>query len=377
MAQSGVKRLDALTGVRILAAAGVFLSHVPAPAFLPEVARTFMASGYNGVTLFFVLSGFVLAWSYTDRLLPLRADKLWFFFVARFARVYPMYLFALTIVVLPLLMSGAASPLMLLHAAALQPWAADLGDVYIYNAPGWSIGVEFFLYACFPFLIVGFAKLRNNTTALLVAGVAIVLALFALTWWFVATGRGALPYDHAESAHRWLYRTPATRLGDFSVGIIAALLIRNAKAPLWLARTAQIVGAGGIVTLMCSPQLLGTAWSWDAAYMLPAVLLLWGLAAGPMTILGRGLATRPMILFGEASFAFYLLHQPLIGVLGLTPGGGWSWIVATSIEFFLILLVAVGAHVVIERPAQKWIRRVLGRPAPTRPTIDLVDTRQA
>jgi peptidoglycan/LPS O-acetylase OafA/YrhL len=53
--------------VRILAAGGVFLSHIPRPQFLPEPVKTFIGSGYNGVTLFFILSGFVLAWSYADR----------------------------------------------------------------------------------------------------------------------------------------------------------------------------------------------------------------------------------------------------------------------------------------------------------------------
>jgi peptidoglycan/LPS O-acetylase OafA/YrhL len=149
--------------VRILAAGGVFLSHIPRPQFLPEPVKTFIGSGYNGVTLFFILSGFVLAWSYADRILPLEPRGLWSFFVARLARVYPMYLLALLVVILPRIMDGKSDSLMLVHALALQPWMPNVGSVYVYNVPGWSIGVEFFLYACFPLLILGLSKLRKNT----------------------------------------------------------------------------------------------------------------------------------------------------------------------------------------------------------------------
>jgi peptidoglycan/LPS O-acetylase OafA/YrhL len=331
--------------------------------------KTFIGSGYNGVTLFFILSGFVLAWSYADRILPLEPRGLWSFFVARLARVYPMYLLALLVVILPRIMDGKSDSLMLVHALALQPWMPNVGSVYVYNVPGWSIGVEFFLYACFPLLILGLSKLRKNTAALLVTGVVVVAAVFALTWWFVVTGRADLPVAHPESAHRWLYRMPATRLGDFAIGIIAALLVRNYKAPAWLSRAAQTVGAGAILALMCSPQLISTAWSWDAVYMLPAALLLWGLAAGPQTFLARGLATKPMVLFGEASFAFYLLHRPLVESLTIATGGGRAWVLANAITFSLILLMAVGAHMVIERPAQKLLRRVFNRTNTGRPEL--------
>jgi peptidoglycan/LPS O-acetylase OafA/YrhL len=94
-----------------------------------------------------------------------------------------------------------------------------------------------------------------------------------------------------------LYRMPATRLGDFAIGIIAALLVRDYMAPVWLSRSAQTIGAGSILALMYSPQLISTAWSWDAAYILPAALLLWGLAAGPQTFLARAFATKPMVIF--------------------------------------------------------------------------------
>jgi peptidoglycan/LPS O-acetylase OafA/YrhL len=80
------RRIDALTGLRFVAALAVFLSHLqPAPG-VPAPVQTFMRAGYDGVTLFFILSGFVLAWNYDRRLGDrLTGRGLWSFAVARAA----------------------------------------------------------------------------------------------------------------------------------------------------------------------------------------------------------------------------------------------------------------------------------------------------
>lgn len=76
-------QLSSLTGLRFFAAGIVVLYHVT-QFLLPEVEPV-AAVGYTGVTFFFVLSGFVLTWSYTPG--P-RSDFYW----KRFARIYPLHL---------------------------------------------------------------------------------------------------------------------------------------------------------------------------------------------------------------------------------------------------------------------------------------------
>jgi peptidoglycan/LPS O-acetylase OafA/YrhL len=91
--------LPALTGIRFFFALGVVLFH-QLPSFspedlaqLPQWLLNFLATGYIGVSFFFVLSGFILGHTYARaRRLDLRA-----FYVARFARVYPLFLFSLGI----------------------------------------------------------------------------------------------------------------------------------------------------------------------------------------------------------------------------------------------------------------------------------------
>lgn len=361
-------QLNALTGIRILAAAAVFLSHLGPLATVPEGIRTFMAAGYNGVTLFFILSGFVLTWSWGSRILPVRGSSLWAFFVARFARIYPVYLFALLVAILPYLTSGSGDrQLMLLHTLTLQPWSSHVDRAFTFNGPAWSIGVEVFLYACFPLVIFILAKLRHSKRALLAVATVAILAMFALAWWFQLTGRADLSAADPQSAHRWLYRTPLTRLGDFTLGVIAALLVQGFKAPRWLPPAAQLVGAASIVLLMCNPDMLMSVWSWDAAYMLPAVLLIWGLAAGPWTHPARLLGTKPMVIMGQASFAFYLLHALILGAWTNAAFSDGAWWGVAITQFAVTMFLAIGLHFYLEEPVRKWLIRVLVPKKPAKP----------
>jgi peptidoglycan/LPS O-acetylase OafA/YrhL len=351
------RRIDALTSIRIFAAGAVFLLHVHAPEFVPAPLRVFMSNGYFGVSLFFMLSGFVLAWTYVDRMGSLSGRSLWNFFVARFARVYPLYLFALLVVMVPAIFTTGYSVEMLKHLFALQAWSGNLSTAFGYNAPGWSLSVEIFLYACFPFILIPLLKARRMV---LLAVIAVsVMATFAIALWMMSTGQAALPATDPASAHRWLYRTPALRLFDFVIGMAAALLIRGSVTgpPRWASVTAQLGGLAGILGLMFSPSTNGTALSWDAAYQIPALLLIWGLATAPLSGIGGFLAARPLVVAGEASYAFYLLHLPLITIIATTSASRTlEWGVLTTILFALILLTAIGAHIVIEKPAQRWLR---------------------
>lgn len=354
-------QMNALTGIRILAAGAVFLSHLAPPEALPLSLRTFMASGYNGVTVFFILSGFLLTWNYVDRMLPIRAGALWSFFVARFARIYPVYLFALLVVVVPRMLSGIVEPLMLTHALTLQPWSQHVERAFAYNGPAWSIGVEVFLYACFPLLILVLAKIRHSKRALIIVAAAVLVTAFGLAWWFTVTGRADLAPSDPQSAHRWLYRLPLMRLGDFALGAVVALLAMSFAAPRWLSLVAQFLGSVGMVLLMLNDDLYRSAWSWDSAYMLPAVFLIWGLATGPDTLPSRLLGTKPMVLMGQASFAFYLLHGPLLASWPIPVVNTEAWIADAAMHFTLIMFMALGVHMFLEKPAQRWLVRVLDR----------------
>ncbi|HYN93450.1 MAG TPA: acyltransferase [Pilimelia sp.] len=365
--------LPALTGIRFLAALAVFLHHLPRPGWAPAPLATFMASGYNGVTVFFVLSGFVICLNYADALRRPTARATWNYAVGRLARIYPLYLAALVFVVV---LTGVGRPDRLpWHLFAVQAWSPDLTVAYAYNAPGWSIGVEFFLYACFPALAFALAPIARRPAALWAAGAAVVLALLAVAVWFQASGLDLAPAD-PDSAHRWLYRMPLLRLGDFAVGAIAALLFRlsrertaGARAPA-VRELATWAPALAIVGLMCWPGKSAYTPRLDALWVVPTALLYLGLARHPGASLSRVLASRPLVLLGETSFAFYLVHRPLQHAFDaerLVRASPPRYAVFVVLLVALTAALAIGLHHVLEVPARDWLNARLRLPTPVRP----------
>lgn len=356
------RRLPSLTGLRIAAALAVYASHVGAPSGSPEILATFFRSGYCGVTVFFVLSGFVLSFNYFEEMRRPGSAGLYEFFLARFARIYPLYLLVLLYVVLRQQASTGEIDGWWEHALALQAWDGSVEDAYAFNGPGWSIGVEFFLYACFPLLVPLLARL-GGIRAELTAAAAVAFAMVCLVLWFVLSGKDGLPALDPASAHRWLYRSPLTRLGDFLLGILAARLFLQVGGMRRVGRLAKRIAplaALAILALMCWPALVGSAWSYDVAYAIPAVALIFCLAAAPSSWPGRGLSLPIVVLLGEASYAFYLVHQPAIAYLGAgqwVNGVSGSIVLLEAFNLGVIVALAIGLHLSVERPARRWLRR--------------------
>ena len=186
------RRLPSLTGLRIFAALAVYLSHVGPPHGSPAVLASFFKSGYSGVTLFFVLSGFVLSVNYFDAFRRPRLVTSYNFFVARFARIYPLYIVILFYVVVHDHAIGITIHDWWWNALAIQAWSPNISIAYGFDGPAWSLSVEFFLYACFPLIVPLIARIHRPRSILLAAA-GVAAAMFALVVIFVATGHGSLP----------------------------------------------------------------------------------------------------------------------------------------------------------------------------------------
>lgn len=361
-----VYRLQALTGVRMLAAGIVFLSHAGPPAGSPPWLVRFIDSGYMGVTLFFVLSGFVLTLNYFEQLARPTPGALWRYAVARLARVYPLYLVVLAFAVLESMVRGAGHEHWLQHALALQAWNPDVGVANGFNGPAWSVSVEVFLYATLPLLAVLLIRVRS-TRALLLTAAVVIAVMIGAAWWFAAGDRAALPVTDPQGSHRWLYRNPACRIGDFLLGILAARIYLNVRrdrlhAVTWGGWAAAVAGLAMLVA-MAVPAFHRTSFSWDVLYAVPSTVVVLGLALSPASRPSRLLSRPTMVLLGEASYAFYLIHM-----LVLIQTDGFMWmevltpaVVARELMLFgFTLAAAVGLHVLVEKPARAHVKRLVG-----------------
>jgi peptidoglycan/LPS O-acetylase OafA/YrhL len=253
---------------------------------------------------------------------------------------------------------------------AVQTWSGDLSVAYGFNGPGWSVGVEVFLYALFPLLLVPFRAIRSRPRALIV----VAAACAALTFVFVAVafllGTDSLPITDPGSAHRWLYRTPLTRIPDFVLGIsLGYLLIATRGRDLArTGRVLQAIGGVAVLGLMFVPGLPFTIWSLDAVNTIPFSLLMLGLVWAPSSALSRFLSSRPLVLLGDSSYAFYLWHQVIVrfvaGEGAFVATSTTAWVVTWILAFLLTTIVAIGSHLAIELPARTFLRRRLAGQGP-------------
>ena len=354
---AGRPRIEPLTGLRWFAALAVYLHHFPIPDAPAWVERIFF-NGYMGVTIFFVLSGFILAVSYGPALESPSIAGIWNFAVARFARVYPTYLLVLLFAAGLAVQQGGNLHHLLRHVLAVQAWSPNTNNqiLFKFNAPGWSVGVEFFLYACFPVLIFALGRTfaRSWVDCLLVA--AVVVGASSVGVLFVHS-RGLDGPGFPNTGYHWLYLTPAPRLGDFTLGICAGYLFmhfRHSPPAWWLTTALEIILVGAILAVMATPRVADSVASWDVIYAVPAAALLFLLAISPRAGLGRLLGHPSLVALGEASYAFYLIHYPLRTQLGATQS-----VLLNLFELALIVAAAWGIHVGFERPSRRLVRTAL------------------
>ena len=166
----GSRNLPRLTSLRFFAAFAVFLFHVDRLGIGWGLAKLF-EWGYTGVTFFFVLSGFVLAWSFGPHV---SARTFW---RRRVARIVPVYV-VVTLVAVPLLapMADSFRPgVLVADLLGVQAWSPDTTVVYGLNKASWSLSVEMFFYAVFP-LVAVMLWLRSRRGRYLIAGGCLALA---------------------------------------------------------------------------------------------------------------------------------------------------------------------------------------------------------
>ncbi|MBV9480654.1 MAG: acyltransferase [Acidobacteria bacterium] len=188
LASSIPPRLDALTSLRIFAALHVVLFHMRVTGILaggPWVYQNFAGIGYIGVNFFFVLSGFILVYTYAGHSLNPRQ-----FWQARFARIYPAYVLSLVISApfffvavrhlnLPFF-SWSKNHLLLaciLTVCLLQSWVPQAALTW--NSVSWSLSVEAFFYSVFPSLAAYIKRLSPRKVALAGAGFSFLSLAFS------------------------------------------------------------------------------------------------------------------------------------------------------------------------------------------------------
>lgn len=345
--------LHSLTGIRFFAALYVMLFHFGAAftrrAHMPEAVTRFMEHGNFGVLLFFTLSGFILFYSYKDNLRTGR--DLYKFFVARFARLYPVYLLAIAVEAFVQLRLPALHELIIFPM--LQSWvpaSSPLGYTWIIQA--WSISVEFFFYCSFPVLLLFFNK-RHPRPVLWTIAVAAFATIVGMQ----------IPFAHAGMDAGTPGRSlllPLLCLPEFLLGVTLGALFLDKKAAQPSSSSNDWITLAGILPGLCTlglafnPYLLSFAATWTFAWCI------YRLADGEGP-LSRFLSSRVLMLLGGASFSMYLLQGPMRAIMHrlfehVHPG------LDAAVSPFVLIGVSCLIFLFYEEPMRGVLRNALTAP---------------
>ena len=386
--QVKANKLDALTGLRAIAALAVFAQHFMATMNCRVISGPI---GGVAVSFFFVLSGFILVYVYKNRLTSASTPK---FYFTRFARIWPLHIACLliTVMLLPNFLPPTDLPWLraFSHGSLLQSWYPTSDWIGCYNGVSWSISAEAFFYFVFPWLLLG------TTRQFWAKYVCLFLATIGILILMACAIDGTMPMKEVASSsldpRKFAQFFPPFRLLEFATGMAAGILfLKRAKrgenkrtenrfsasppistlSPTLLATALeflvlglsifcfQIFSATGVLRLLYSlPEFGPTLKHWmsfcGGMFFHAITIYVFAKSAGWVS---RFMGSRTMVFLGEISFAFYMIHYPLIYFIKskFWFGSNFSFIYFAALTLVICVAVSSWLYFLVEIPSKQTL----------------------
>lgn len=342
-----------LTSLRFVFALMVFGAHCY--VLDPFFDAHFFKEGFVGVSFFFVLSGFIIAYNYQEKLQE-RTISRRSFWAARIARIYPLHWLTLFVAVLAggyVAAGGIAgwcnrffSSAFLLHAYVPRP-----SYFFSFNSPSWSLCCEQLFYLCFPFLIL-WAKDGKR-----------LFSLFLVCAVLVPAGMYFTP--EAEIKGYW-YVNPLTRFPDFIVGMLLYAVYRRIdiqKIGFRQGTLLEIVALAVFAGFYWYAAEIPKVYRYSCYYWLPVAFLLLSFALQRGAV-SRLLSNKYLVIGGEISYSFYLIHLfVLLGYVELQKNHGWPVgpTIAVPVLFGIIMGLSLLSYYRFEKPMNTFVKKQLNK----------------
>jgi peptidoglycan/LPS O-acetylase OafA/YrhL len=348
----------ALTGVRAIAAYMVFFHHYIGQCF-DGIFLPIVKEFYTGVTIFFVLSGFLIYYKYSG-LVKLEREFLLNYFRNRFARIYPVYFFMVVLSAWAFahnLGNGGIKNQALLIGLQLT-FIRGFFDYYkfIGVGQGWTLTVEESFYFLFPLLVLIIKKWGFGRSLLSIYLIGAIL-----------TGIGAIIqfYGFFFPVNFVINYTFLGRAAEFFFGMYLAKIVllqelhqQNGRIPKY-----TLLGLAGITTSLFFMSRISESCTYGTFYpggmiinnlLLPIFIciLFYGLI-NESSMVQRFLGSRPMVLLGKSSYAFYLIHVGVFQFILQKFVSPNLWVI-----FFLMIILSIIVYLAIEEPARRLIRQI-------------------
>jgi peptidoglycan/LPS O-acetylase OafA/YrhL len=355
---TSVSRLDQLTSLRFFAAFAVLVYHT---SFLKRagepwasIASTVFDEGYAGVPFFFILSGFILSHTYQEGLTSGRisARK---YLLLRGARIFPLHWLVAVVLIIVAYNPSQYVWETVANLLLLQVWVPD-PSYYSLNGVTWTLGVELFFYGTLICLV------RLSTKA--------VAALCLL--WTVAICLGAIVSIRVHGTHigggpiLWVFLiSPVVRLLDFLTGVLAYRLFslshHNPRFASEGLSVLLLLLAVALYSTHKPPDLL----RYQIVYLPFMAYVIFSFARGD-GLFSYLLRHPTLVMLGDASFALYMIHQPMIQLTYRAYlGRGFSFSLVLLALFLVLLCVGTAAVVYkfVEYPIHRYLRMAISRSA--------------
>ena len=307
-------RIVSLQALRALAFFAIFASHCNAD---------WGYWGPWGVSIFIVLSGFLMAQSYKEKPLPRSIKEAALFSVNKLKKLYPLHIFmmiaSLPFVIVLLFKGDFFKELMklciqiIMNTFLVQSWFPKSIAYFSLNGVAWYLPVCLFVYFMFPFVYSGLKELKMNQILICAIFVYILQIVVALGASFLN-----VPEALSDNFVKWVtYICPLYRFGDFVIGICLGLAYLNRKK--YSSRVFSVIALLVVVltvgTYYVYTNSVGMLGSEAVRYCLLftpiSVILIWIFAVNTDIISNRT-ASKPLIYIGNISASLFLIHQLVI-----------------------------------------------------------------
>jgi peptidoglycan/LPS O-acetylase OafA/YrhL len=310
-------QLLALTSIRFFAALLIVIKHGFECFGISKPIDPSNLGLWQGVTCFFVLSGFIL--TYVHPIINTRKEA-FRFLVARFARIWPGYAASLLFLI-------AAVPQFLntphvlwklfANFSLIQAWTFNRSCFSAFNTPTWSVSVELVFYLSFPFLIRSFSTTWRWKVALSLILSLLMVALVTARYYpdFPALG---------TSAPELININPLTRMFEFLCGMAAALSFMHSKRLKEIsesqATTWQLLSVIAVIFSIALPSIWHLAPQLRSLEALRTWVIYCGIAPAYASLvlslalekglLNKILTNNTLVYLGELSYSLFLFHYP-------------------------------------------------------------------
>jgi peptidoglycan/LPS O-acetylase OafA/YrhL len=303
-----------LTSLRFISAFWVFLFHINLrwPLKLPAPLCNIISQGPLGMSVFFILSGFVLTYSYFDRNLVAQYRH---YLSKRFARIYPVYIFA-SLITLPWfnihsVPTDSSSPfayfsayclLSVLNLFLLQAWFPSLFNYWI-NGSTWSLSVEWFFYLLFPYILTLFKAMPSKSLKVSLFLMYLLSTIPSLLF--------VLPIEPKPSTSI-VYALPMYRLPECIVGIILAIIFidRQHSTPRYLDHKLICYFLLLMIYLSLFANIFPPIYVIHNFFAIPIIAIIIYYCANLTTgFICNFLSSGILVFLGKTSYSFYLMQS--------------------------------------------------------------------